>query len=117
MLNLSTAKAIKVLRDDDLACEKAPSLHLSRLWSIQSHDLYQGLACLGNYKRFASSGLIDQARQMRLRLVNIEYLHNKLSLVDLVYCTPGGTNVHACTSLFKPPLRQRQYESGPVAVR
>jgi hypothetical protein len=64
--DLGAAHASKIIGHDELSRHKTQALRLPERRRIDRHDLDQGRASLGNHKRLALGGRIDQPRQCRL---------------------------------------------------
>ena len=86
-MSRDTSHRIEVVRHLDLTLEKPEALRLPGLRRLQRHHFHQRLAALGNHEWLAIGRLVDQARQMSPRLMDVDGLHGaltRLSLIDSV---------------------------------
>jgi hypothetical protein len=66
--------AIEVVWNPDLTAQEAKPPDPPRLGCLQMDDLHQWLACLRDDKGLTASRLLDQSREVRLGLVDIDTL-------------------------------------------
>src|SRR5205085_6512713 len=81
LFDLILEHRVEIVRHADPR-HKAQPFDLSGGRSIERDDFHERLAGLGNDERLALRGAIDEARQMRLRLMHVDRAHSSIPRLD-----------------------------------